>query len=123
LADVGYSKGVQRSPHQVIESKSFQLLLEKQGITNESLVSTLKDGLSADKPYGKEGNIHADYGTRHKYLETSLKLKGLQSTAGTPPSGVTNVQINQTNIDPNSTEARKIVDKTLDVLMEQTKAK
>lgn len=121
LLEAGYSKSTSLRPNTVINSVSFQTLMDKAGITDEMLSSKLKEGLEADKPYGKQGDIHPDYATRHKYLETGLKLKGIQKTS--EASGTTNItQINQTNIDPNSKEAKKIVDNTLDILMNQTLA-
>ena len=123
LQEAGYSKATAKTPSTVINSGGFQYLMEKAGITDEQLNTTLKEGLHATKVVGKEGDIEtADYAVRHKYLETALKLKGIQEVASSGATNVYNTQINQTNIDPNSTEAKKIVDNTLDILMNQTLA-
>lgn len=67
-------------------------LMEAKGITDNKLMETLSDGLSATKPISalilantetgtsktkeNEGQIEVpDYAVRHKYLETGLKLK------------------------------------------------
>lgn len=50
-------------------------LLEEAGVTDAVLTDKLKDGLSAIS-VTKTGGSVPDYGTRHKYLETALKLKG-----------------------------------------------
>lgn len=120
LRDAGYSKSVSKYPKKVINTTSFQQLLAKQGITDTHLAEKIKEGLDATKPYGKDGDIHPDYSTRHKYIETSLKLKGVQEVQVGGAKTVLNTQINQTNLDPNSNEAKKIINNTLDILMEQT---
>jgi phage terminase small subunit len=49
-------------------------VMEKHGLTDDKLIDTLEEGLNADKE-AKIGTIE-DYPTRHRYLETALKLKG-----------------------------------------------
>ena len=105
-------------------SESFQMLLEKAGVTNDLLTVKLKEGLDATKVVNKEGDTHPDYMARHKYLDSALKLKGLQETpgAGANQGLIVNQQINTTNLDPNSTDAQQIINNTLDILMKQTRA-
>lgn len=81
---------------------AFQMLLEKEGVTDKKLAETLREGLEANKTISafvivkpnKDGspnpevrNIKADskavdfidvpdHNTRHKYLETALKVTG-----------------------------------------------
>lgn len=65
---------------------SFTDILEKHGVTDDKLASVLMDGLEANRTIsaiaGKEANGGTvdfvdvpDYATRHKYLETGLKVK------------------------------------------------
>jgi phage terminase small subunit len=82
-----------------IIQKAYQALLDKQGITDDKLNQVLEDGLDATKVVGylhqykkngKNGKVEKvqpdeiissefldvpDLPTRHKYLETALKLK------------------------------------------------
>lgn len=87
LKEVGYSKSVAESPSIVTRSKGFQDLLEEAGVTDEKLAEVMNEGLSATKAVvmgtkSEESfvDIQPDYAIRHKYLETSLKVKGLQQT-------------------------------------------
>lgn len=82
-----------------IVQEAFQMLLEKQGLTDKKLSQVLSDGLDATKVIGylhqykkkgKNGKVEKvqpdeiissefldvpDIPTRHKYLETALKVK------------------------------------------------
>lgn len=87
LKEVGYSESVSESPSLVTKSKGFQQLLEDAGVTDEKLAEVMNEGLSATKAVvmgtkSEESfvDIQPDYAIRHKYLETSLKVKGLQQT-------------------------------------------
>lgn len=51
------------------KSKAFKELMEQMGITDEKLVTRLDEGLDATT------KGLPDYAIRHKYIETSLKLK------------------------------------------------
>jgi hypothetical protein len=64
--------------------------LEVMGVTDDVLVDKLREGLGATKRdsivvYDEKGKRHTDvetvddYPTRHKYLDTALKLKGHMS--------------------------------------------
>lgn len=68
--------------------------LEIAGITDKILLSKITKGLEADKPFGKNATIHADYATQHKFLETALKLK--RRLVDKPDMAITgqNIQIN-----------------------------
>lgn len=122
LKDVGYSQSAADNPKAVTETEGFKTLMIRSGITDMLLLTKLKDGLDADKPYGKDGGVHPDYSTRHKYLETSLKLMGVEQAPVNTAQNTYNIAIQQNNIDPNSTEAKDIVSRTLDILMDQTRA-
>ena len=99
MKDAKYSLNTVHTPSKLINSKGFQELLEK-GVKDSHLVKTLKEGLKATKQQGVGGMVlklggkgkgeisHTeievpDYATRHKYLETGLRLKGLQVSANT----------------------------------------
>jgi hypothetical protein len=59
---------------QLRKSLGVDELLEDAGVTDQQLTVRLREGLMATKQ-SKVGEI-IDYDTRHKYLETALKLKG-----------------------------------------------
>lgn len=123
LREAGYSKSISTTPGEVMKGKGLKALMDRAGISEEYLTEKLRDGLEATKRYGKDGDIvDKDYAIRHKYLETSLKLRGVQVENAQSNAPIYNTQINQTNIDPNSPEAKKIIENTLDILMNQTLA-
>lgn len=79
-------------PYDILAKPSFQAayneLLDKHGITDQKLLKVLSEGLNAKKlVYVESGDVMEnglqkkvqefddDYQTRHKYLETGLKLK------------------------------------------------
>jgi hypothetical protein len=47
----------------------------EKNFPDDVLQKVLHEGLLADKPIGTEGNTIDDYPTRHKYVDTLLKLK------------------------------------------------
>lgn len=57
-------------------------LMDDEGIGDKTLLNTLKEGLQASKTIvmGKDEDsfvdIQPDHATRHKYLETGLRLRG-----------------------------------------------
>lgn len=60
--------------------------MEEAGLTTKILVQKLKDGLDATKVIvmGKESgesfvDIQPDHPTRHKFLETALRVKGVNN--------------------------------------------
>ena len=63
---------------------------------------------------------YPDYAVRHKYLETSLRIKGLVKE---DKSDTYNTFIQQNKVDVNSVDSKKLVDMTVDYLMEMTKDK
>ena len=78
LKAVGYGLSTQNQPNIVTQRPSFIQLLEESGITDQKLTSKLDEGLEATKLviYGQEVIEPPDHNSRHKYLETALKLKG-----------------------------------------------
>lgn len=90
----GYSKncarqiGAENLTKPVIK-QTIQVLMETRGLSDDRLLEVLESGLAADKIVD---NITApDYPTRHKYLETALKLKNYFS----PPQIEDNANISQ----------------------------
>lgn len=115
LISAGYSPTTSTVTTQITKSKGFLEVLEEVGVTNDRLSQVMEEGLAAERD-GK-----ADHGIRHKYLETALKVKGLQGNSDTPTGNQYNTFIQQTNINPNVPDAKTLVDNTLDMLMKQTK--
>lgn len=90
LKEAGYSEQTAKTPGQVIDSDGFQGILERAGVTDDILAETLNDGLRAvtfvktEKVTGvgktriktEDVVLVPDINTRHKYLETGLRLKG-----------------------------------------------
>ena len=81
MKKAGY-KTYNRTPN-LTKSKGFRELMEQMGISDEKLAQRLNEGLDATKAVvmgvkSEESfvDIQPDYVTRHKYIETSLKLKG-----------------------------------------------
>lgn len=102
MLENGYSPATAKNPLLLTESKGWQELMEEY-YPDRDLMEVGKEGLHAMKPIGamilvkkgengtetilkeNEGMIEvADHQTRHKFLETALKLKGhLQTTKDT----------------------------------------
>ena len=121
LMAVGYSGKTARAPSKVTGAVGFQKALEDAGVDDTLLSKVIEEGLRANRPLGNEGNTFADYGVRHKYLETSLRLKGLVQDKGDGDTYNTFVQ--QNNINPNTPDSKALVGNMVDYLMDQTKAK
>ena len=83
MTKAGYPPTTAKNPQQLTRSKGFKELMDKMGISDEKLAKRLNEGLDATKAVvmGVKSedsfvDIQPDYITRHKYIETSLKLKG-----------------------------------------------
>lgn len=137
MLDVGYKHQTARnSKHNLVKSKGFQELLEEAGITDEKLTQVLNDGLEA-KNYIKIERVEGvgkdrlkteeikevpDTVTRHRYLETGLRLKGHGDKNKETTTQQNTVNIQNNFFDPNSTEAKAIIEQTNALLMKNTKA-
>ncbi len=82
MREAGYSAKTATAPAKLTTSDGFKELMEQMGISDEKLAKRLDEGLDATKAVvmGKESNesfvdIQPDYMVRHKYIETSFKLK------------------------------------------------
>ena len=78
MVAVGYAESTAKNPQTITQRPSFIQLLEESGITDQKLSNKLDEGLEATKLviYGSEVIEPPDHNSRHKYLETALKLKG-----------------------------------------------
>lgn len=90
MQKAGYAKTTSRNPQQLTRSKTFREIMESIGISDKKIAERLNEGLDATtaiktervEGVGKnrlkteELTTRPDYLTRHRYLETSLKLKG-----------------------------------------------
>ena len=84
MKESGYSDAMAKNPQKLTQSQAFQQYMQKAGVTDERLVSVIKEGLEANKVIvmGKDSSesfvdIQPDHPTRHKFLETALKIKGI----------------------------------------------
>ncbi len=66
----GYSAQTAKTPTKLTESQAFISLMDEMGITDTLMLSTLKDGLQATR------ESEPDHVSRHKYLETAIRIKG-----------------------------------------------
>lgn len=83
MIKAGYPATTAKNPKNLTESKGFKELLDQMGVTDEKLARVLNEGLEANKTIvmGKDSNeafvdIQPDHPTRHKFLETGLRLRG-----------------------------------------------
>lgn len=74
MRDAGYSDKTAKTPKNLTESDGWNELMDKN-FPDELLQKVLNEGLLADKAIGIEGNTIEDYPTRHKYLDTAMKLR------------------------------------------------
>lgn len=103
MVAAGYSPQSAKNPQRITQTESFRMLMEKAGIDDNKVLRTLNDGLEAQS-YIKTERVEGigktrlkteevipvpDLTTRHKYLETTLRLKGLTAKEQT-----TNIQFN-----------------------------
>lgn len=71
MIKAGYAKNTAKNPALNLTRRiPFNEIMEKHGITDDKLAEKLDEGLGATN----KGD--PDYSVRHKYVETSLRLKG-----------------------------------------------
>ena len=111
LLDAGYSQSVANSPTRVTHTKGFQELLEEYLPDN-----LLLDALTQD--------IKNKPGNRHRELTLALQIKGKlkQAEDGIGGGNTYNTFVQQNNLNPNTPDAKTLVESSLDLLMNQTKA-
>ena len=83
MREAGYDETTATRPANLTQSKGFKELLAQMGVTDEKLAKVLNEGLEATKVVvmGKDSgeafvDIQPDHPTRHKFLETGLRLRG-----------------------------------------------
>jgi phage terminase small subunit len=83
MRDAGYSEATAKTPQKLTESDYVQALMKEVGLTDVDGFKLLKEGMSATKTIVLGGeqdsfvDIQPDFATRHKYLETFMKVRGL----------------------------------------------
>mgnify|MGYP001563704136 FL=1 len=80
-----------------VRKLNYEDFLEEAGITDKLLQQKLIEGLDADRiktSLTEPDRVVPDYPTRHKYLETALKLKKRLDTDKSTTAVQTNIGIN-----------------------------
>lgn len=103
--DAGYSpKSANAIAHEALRKPTvqaaFQRALKKAGITEDKLAQVMREGLDAQKVIsavvvGADANEKTqdfidvpDHPTRHKFLETAIKVKGLDPAVKVQHTGI-----------------------------------
>lgn len=73
MRDAGYSPETAKSPSKLTESLAWQDLMEKH-FSDAKISKIIDEGLKAMKENAKMVEV-PDHATRHKFVETALKLK------------------------------------------------
>ena len=80
MRKAGYAKGSIDNPSSnFTQTKGFKELIESVGVSDEDLAEILAGGLRANKIITsptEPDREYPDWPSRHKFLETGLKLKG-----------------------------------------------
>lgn len=81
MIEAGYSPNTANSPAELTQSQTFKDWNERLGfiLSDELLAKKLREGLEATKIHSSHTEPDQevpDHANRHKYLETSLKLRG-----------------------------------------------
>lgn len=79
MLNVGYDKVTAAKPQNLTKSKGFKELIANMGVSDEDLAEILAGGLRANKVITsptEPDREYPDWPSRHKFLETGLKLKG-----------------------------------------------
>lgn len=77
---------------QNVAKLSFDELMDGLGLSDHKILKKIDEGLNATKPLviGSKVAKVEDYSTRHRYVETSLKLKGRLKPEDDGSANVTN---------------------------------
>lgn len=83
MRKAGYSPSSAKNPKVLTETPAFLQTMERLGISDEKIAQRINEGLDATRAVvmgtkSEESfvDIQPDFMVRHKYVETSLKLKG-----------------------------------------------
>ena len=86
MQTAGYSPAMVKNPQKLTRSQAWQEMMLRHGLTPTKLFKKLNDGLDAtDLVMVKKGKKYeqverADFGNRHKYLDTAFKIAGAYTT-------------------------------------------
>lgn len=109
MNDAGYAKT--RGSNVLLRSENFIELLDEYGVTDVKIAQKLAEGLEATKSVvmekGEFIDVQPDFATRHKYLETLLKVKGHLSN---DVQKKMNISIKYKPLLAGDTTARKVVE-------------
>ena len=110
----GYSPTTAKNAYDKVEKvgvkKAIEKALEKAGLTEDRIAAKINEGMEAQKIISanitsKDADINTkdfievpDYQTQHKFLETAIRLKGLNVKDDAPPQIMNFVQILQQHI-------------------------
>ena len=92
MRDAGYAFNTIKRPKNLLESDGWHELLETY-VPDDKLAKVLDDGLAANRYLTPKKQV-PDHPTRHKFLETGLKLKGRLSGDDSATVQTANIQIN-----------------------------
>lgn len=108
----GYAHNTAIAPTKnLLGRQSFKDLAEAAGLTELFLI----DALVAD--------VKAKPGKRHKEIELGFKVLGTLQPSDAPGASQYNTFIQNNRMDPSAPTARALAEKTLEILMQQTKRK
>ena len=103
MRQAGYSAATAKNPSKLTDSEYVQALMIEVGLNDGMAFQQLKDGLAASKTIvmgDKEDSfvdVQPDHATRHKYLETLIRIRGIGKQA---EPGTTNYNfVNMANTD------------------------
>lgn len=109
MNDAGYVK--EQGSTVLLKSQNFIELLDEMGVTDTKIATKLAEGLEATKSVvmekGEYIDLQPDFATRHKYLETLLKVKGHLSA---DVQKKMNISIKYKPLLAGETTARKVVE-------------
>lgn len=110
MIGAGYSIVTADKPKQIIQSKSFQDLLEEY-LPDDMLMNALAEDIKSKK------------GNRKGEIELAFKVKGKLGKAdeGGSVGNTYNTFVQNNQINPNAPKAKELAAETLKILMEKTK--
>ncbi len=69
--------------YQNVTKLDLSTIMDAKGLTNDNLMDHIVEGLEKPVKVTADGVEIPDYGVRHKYLETSLRLRGHGGSSNT----------------------------------------
>jgi hypothetical protein len=108
MADSGYSPAMAKNPQKLTTTKGWQELMD-EFLPDSKIIKKINEGLEATRihtSHTEPDRIVPDYNVQHKFVETSLKIKGkLDTNNEDPPSLTFNFYGNR--LRPNNTTPSK----------------